>query len=116
MDAFDRWFADNQHAIPPGRYAFVRQTAIDMLRTAFQAGQSVKDNGKAQETNMDDRFYFIRSRYETVTCVYCGAQITIDLDATEGTPPVSDPLDHEEDCHRAEDANPQERIAFGLEG
>lgn len=65
---------------------------------------------------MEDRFYLIRtrSRYETVECAYCGAQVTIDLDATKDTPPVSDPLDHEEDCHRAEDANPQERVAFGL--
>ena len=65
---------------------------------------------------MEDRFYLVRtqSRYETVECAYCGAQITIDLDADDSTPPMSDPLDHEDDCHRAEDANPQEVTAFGL--
>lgn len=67
---------------------------------------------------MSDRFYLIRtqSRYETVECAYCGASITIDLDAGPETPPVSDPLDHEDDCHRAEDANPSEQATwFGNE-
>jgi hypothetical protein len=66
---------------------------------------------------MKDRFYLIRtrSRYETVECAYCGVRDTIDLDAAGDAPSSSDPLAHEDDCHRAEDANPQELIAFGLE-